>query len=141
MVFGLSSKGIEVPVIKANGQASRYVPLVKAAFVRRKEDYGILWPGAVYDGEAARTKYTEQLTNTAKSLGVNLDLKDLPIYSLDEAGAWLKEAAARGVDGLMLVLLDRQMHAWPTAQKAAESGIPLVIFSPLAVRLLQIPQV
>ena len=131
MAFGLNSKGIEVPVIKANGQASRYVPLVKAAFVRRKEDYGMLWPGAVYDGEAARKKYTEQLMNTAKTQGVNLDLKALPVYSLDEADAWLKEASAGRVDGLILVLLDRQMHAWPTAQKASESGIPLVIFSPL----------
>jgi hypothetical protein len=28
-------------------------------------------------------------------------------------------------------MLDRQEHAWPTAQKAAETGIPLIIYSPL----------
>jgi hypothetical protein len=131
MAFGLNNEGIEIPVIKAYGQASNYMPLVKAAFVRRREDYGIRWPGAIYDGEAARKKYIEQLSDTAKSLGVNLDLRELPIYSLSETDSWLKKAGARGVDGLMLVLLDRQDHAWPTAQKAAESGIPLVIFSPL----------
>ena len=33
------------------GPASRCVPTIKACFVRRKADYGMAWPGAVYDGE------------------------------------------------------------------------------------------
>jgi len=132
MAFGLNIEGIDIPVIKAYGEASKYVPLVKAAFVRRREEnFGVRWPGAIYDVKGAKKKYSEQLSSTAKSLGVNLDLRESPIYDLNEADAWLKEAGGKGVDGLMLLLLDRQDHAWPTAQKAAESGIPLVIFSPL----------
>lgn len=132
MAFSLNIEGIEIPVIKAYGEASKYVPLVKAAFVRRREEnFGVRWPGAIYDVKEAKKKYSEQLSSTAKSLGVNLDLRESPIYDLNEADAWLKEAGEKGVDGLMLMLLDRQEHAWPTAQKAAESGIPLVIFSPL----------
>ena len=53
--------GITVPATRGYGVASGYVPVVKAAFVRRNEEYGMRWPGAVYDGEAARTKYTEEL--------------------------------------------------------------------------------
>jgi hypothetical protein len=117
--------------IRAAGPASQYVPTIKAAFVRRKEDYGMLWPGAVYDGEAARRKYTTKLTETAKSLGVKLDLRIEPIYSAAEADTWLAEAKRANVDGLMLLLLDRQQHAWPTAGKAVETGIPTVIFSPV----------
>jgi len=117
--------------IRAAGLASQYVPTIKAAFVRRKEDYGMLWPGAVYDGEAARRKYTTKLTETAKSLGVKLDLRPEPIYSAAEADTWLAEAKRANVDGLMLLLLDRQQHAWPTAGKAVETGIPTVIFSPV----------
>jgi len=113
------------------GPASKYVPTIKAAFVRRKEDYGMWWPGAVYDGEAARRKYTAQLTQTAKTLGVKLDLRPEPIYTPAEADDWLAEAKANKVDGLMVMLLDRQQHAWPTAEKAVESGIPTVIFSPV----------
>jgi hypothetical protein len=113
------------------GPASKYVPSVKAAFVRRKEDYGMLWPGAVYDGEAASAKYTTQLDQAAQKLGVKVDLRPEPIYSAAEADAWLAEAKAARVDGLMLLLLDRQQHAWPTAQKAVDTGIPTVIFSPL----------
>ena len=43
----------------------------------------------------------------------------------------MSEAKGKNIDGLVLVLLDRQQHAWPTAKKSAESGIPTVIFSPL----------
>ena len=117
--------------IRPCGPAAQYVPTIKAAFVRRKEDYGMLWPGAVYDGESARRKYTTQLTEAAKALGVKLDLRPEPIYSVAEADTWLAEAKSAKVDGLFLLLLDRQQHAWPTAAKAVETGIPTIIFSPL----------
>jgi hypothetical protein len=89
------------------------------------------WPGAVYDGEATRKKYTAQMIQTAKALGVKIDLRPHPIYSLEEADAWLTEAKAANVDGLVVMVHDRQRHSWPTARKAAESGIPTVIFSPV----------
>ena len=126
-----SSKASVVPNVRSFGPASGYKPRIKAAFVRRKEEYGMWWPGAIYDGEAAKRKYTEELTKTAKSLGVELFIKPTPIYSLEEADEWLAEAKSSQTDGLMMLLLDRQQHTWPTAQKAAESGIPTVIFSPL----------
>lgn len=113
------------------GPASKYVPTIKATFVRRKENYGMWWPGAVYDGEAAQRKYTAQLTETAGMLGVELELRPNPIYSPAEADAWLNEANAVKADGLIVVLLDRQKHSWPTAQKAVETGIPTVVLSPV----------
>jgi len=117
--------------IRACGPASKYVPTIKAAFVRRKGDYGIRWPGAVYDGQAARSKYTAQVTEAVKSLNVKLDFRAEPIYSAAEADNWLAEAKSANVDGLLLLLLDRQEHAWPTAAKAVDTGIPTVIFSPV----------
>ncbi len=117
--------------IRACGPASKYAPTIKAAFVRRKEDYGMWWPGAIYDGRAARQKYTAQLVETAGTLGVKFDLRSEPIYSTAEADAWLAEAKADEVDGLMVLLLDRQQHAWPTVHKALDTGIPTVVFSPV----------
>jgi hypothetical protein len=117
--------------IRACGPASKYTPSIKAAFVRRKEDYGMLWPGAVYDGRAARKMYTEQMASTAKKLGAKLDLRPEPIYSLPEAEGWVAEAEAQKAAGMFLVVLDRQKHAWPTAQKVGGSPIPSIIFSPL----------
>lgn len=122
---------VVIPSVHSYGIASGYVPQIRAAFVRRKEEYGMWWPGDIYDGEAARKKYTEELSKTARSLGVELNIKSSPIYSIEEADKWLAEAKTSQTDGLMMILLDRQQHTWPTAQKAADSGIPTVIFSPL----------
>ena len=113
------------------GPGAGYIPKIKAAFVRREENYGMWWPGAVYDGESAREKYTEDLKLAAREYNLDLDLRFQPVFSLEEAEEWLKESKDERADGLMLILLDRQRHTWPTAQKAAESGIPAIIFSPL----------
>jgi hypothetical protein len=117
--------------IRPCGPASKYVPTIRAAFVRRKGEYGMRWPGAVYDGQAARRMYTGKMKQTAKKLNAQFDLRSEPIYSLKEGESWIAEAKAAKVDGLVLVVLDRQEHSWPTAYKVAESGIPSVIFSPL----------
>ncbi len=129
-LFG-SKTEVKFHPIKPWGPASGYVPKLMAAFVRRKEEYGMLWPGAVYDGGAALKLYSDQLKETAKNLEIDLNLRPSPIYSPEEADGWLAEAKAKNSDGLVMVLLDRQEHAWPTAKKAADTGIPTVIFSPL----------
>jgi len=113
------------------GPGAGYTPTIRATFVRRREEYGFYWPGAVYDGQAARRKYTRMLKETARKLGVNLQLRERPIYSLAEAEAWASEAKAGRPDGLMVVVLDRQKHSWPSAARAVETGIPTVILTPL----------
>jgi len=117
--------------IRPMGPGSKYVPRIRAAFVRRKGEYGLRWPGAVFDGEATRRDYTVQMRLAEKELGLSIDLRPEPIYSAAEADAWLAEAKAAQPDGLLLMVWDRQEHAWPTALKAAETGLPLVIFSPV----------
>ena len=39
--------------IVPRGPGAKYVPRIFAAAVRRKGEYGLRWPGAVYDGVAA----------------------------------------------------------------------------------------
>jgi hypothetical protein len=127
----LWSQKIATEPIRPCGPASKYVPSIKAAFVRRKEDYGMRWPGAVYDGQAAKKMYSNKMTNTARKLSANFNLRSEPLYSLAEAESWIAEAEKENVDGLVLVMLDRQEHSWPTAQKVAQSSIPSIIYSPL----------
>lgn len=117
--------------IAAAGPASKYVPLVKAAFVRRKGDYGLLWPGAIYDGAAALERTRRQIAAAAKQLGIQIDVRPAPVYSSEEADGWIRESAAARPDGLFIVLLDRQEHAWPTAAKAVDTRIPTVVYSPI----------
>jgi len=127
----LDSSKVAPERIGQHGPASRYVPTIRAAFVRRKAEYGMWWPGAVYDGQAARQTYSGKLAETASKLGAKLELRPEPIYSLVEGQAWVAEAEAAKVDGLMLVMLDRQEHSWPTAKAVIGSDIPGIIFSPL----------
>ncbi len=127
----LSSNKAAIDPIRPCGPASTCVPTIRAAFVRRKEEYGMWWPGAVYDGQAARQTYAAELAKTAARIGAKLELRPEPIYSAAEGQAWIAGAEAAQVDGMMLVMLDRQQHSWPTAQKVAASAIPSIIFSPL----------
>jgi hypothetical protein len=127
----LNQPSVAIERMRPCGPASKYVPTIKAAFVRRKEDYGMWWPGAVWDGEAARRKYSAQMLETAKKLGVKLDLRPVPIHSLEEAEAWLAQAKTAKADGLLVMVHDRQRHSWPTATKAVDTPIPTVIFSPV----------
>jgi len=113
------------------GPASKYTPTIQVAFVRRKENYGMWWPGAIYDGDAALQNYRRQIETTAKQLGVGLRMRPVPIYSASEADQWVAEAKALRPDGLLVVLLDRQEHSWPTAYKAIDSKIATVVFAPV----------
>ena len=114
-----------------HGPGMVYRPKIWAAFVRRKEPYGILWPGAVYDGEKAKKIYTKKVFQAEDELGFDLVLRKDPIHTLAEADAWIGKARKDRADGLLVLMLDRQRHSWPTAGKAASSGIPTVVFSPL----------
>jgi hypothetical protein len=126
-LFGKSTERAIAPC----GPGAKYAPRIHAAFVRRKGDYGIRWPGAVYDGESALRDYRRQLLAAEQELGLKVSLRPEPLYSAAEADAWLADAKAEKPDGLLVLLLDRQEHAWPTAAKAVETRIPTVVFSPV----------
>jgi len=120
-----------VKPVTGGGPASRYEPRIMAAMVRRREDYGMWWPGAVYDGKAAMDRYTAQLKQTARTLGMQLELRPEPIYSHEEADAWVAKVKNSSPDGIVLLVMDRQQHSWPTAYKVADIGIPTIVFAPL----------
>ncbi len=124
-------RGDEEGPIRLKGPGAKYVPRVKAAFVRRRERYGMRWPGEIYDGEAARRNYERQAAAASQELGIALEVRPEPIYSAEEAQSWIASAEAEGADGLLVMLLDRQEHAWPTARMAADSRTPAVVFAPI----------
>lgn len=117
--------------VQPAGPGAGYRPRVDVTFVRRKSEYGMRWPGAVYDGKAALERYRTKILEVGRNLGMDIRMREAPIHSHAEADAWVAGAATARPDGLMVVLLDRQEHSWPTAKKAAESGIPTVIFCPV----------
>ncbi|MBN2022059.1 MAG: hypothetical protein JW809_04635 [Pirellulales bacterium] len=114
-----------------NGPGAVYVPKLKGCFIRRKGEYGMRWPGQIFDGEAARKKYLEQFAGAATRLGVESSIHETPLYSAEEGDAWLAETVKDKPDGLVVVALDRQEHTWPTIGKIVDARIPTVVVSPL----------
>ena len=89
---GFASQGqprAQVAPIRQSGPAAKYRPVLRAAFVRRQGEYGIRWPGADYDGEAALRMYAAKISDTASQLGTEMELRPKPIYSLAEGESWL----------------------------------------------------
>jgi len=119
------------PDIPHFGPAGNYTPKIRAAFIRREENYGMLWPGEIYDGEAARKDYIQKIQAASKDLGIQAEITNKPIYSVEEGEKWIQEALDAKTDGLLLVTLDRQQHTWPTVGKAIDNELPVVVFSPL----------
>ena len=113
------------------GPGAKYIPRVMAAAVRRQEEYGMLWPGQIYDGVEALENYSRLARTAAGELGIDFEMESRLIHSLEQAEAWVGRAAEKKADGIFLILLDRQQHACPTVGKAADSGIPTVVFAPV----------
>ena len=66
------------PGIPHFGPAGNYTPKIRAAFIRREENYGMLWPGEIYDGEAARKMYIEKIRESSEKLGIQADITTNP---------------------------------------------------------------
>ncbi len=85
----------------------------------------------VLAGKVARADIARRAEAAAKDAKVSLVMRPEVIHSKEEAASWISRAAAEKADGLFVVLLDRQEHAWPTAALAADSKIPTVVYAPV----------
>jgi len=113
------------------GPGHKATPRVKAVFVRRKAEYDFLWPGQGYDGEAARRDYSEKIVQSAREIGIDLVLLGHIIHSIEQAEEFATSLTEQKFDAALVVLLDRQEHAWPTAHRVAQTGIPTIVFAPI----------
>jgi hypothetical protein len=117
--------------LPSSGPGHGAIPKMKAVFVRRKEGYDFLWPGAGYDGVAAHRSYTEQIRKAAAEIGIDMEIQEQVIHDMAQADRFAASVKEEKCDGALVVLLDRQKHAWPTAAKVSETGIHAVIFAPI----------
>ena len=105
--------------------------VIRTAFVRRKGDFWMSWPGRAYPVDAEQRRYAKLIRETGERLGVTIVPALKPIYSKDDSATFLERLKAEPPDGVLLVLLDRHGVAWPTANVVADTGIPSVIFAPI----------
>jgi len=84
-------------------------PRVRSVFIRPNIDkYWMGWPGAAYDIKARQKQYTKILTNAAKKLKVNLQIKHEPLHTDDLVSRFLKEVKENPPDGIILTRGPRQ---------------------------------
>ncbi len=107
-------------------------PRVQAIFVRPEtERYRMSWPGASFDVDARQAEYTKTLVEAAKKLGVDLELRPLPLDDADSIAAFREQTAKSPPDGLFAGVL--HLKSWPKMEYILRNrgSIPTVVFSPL----------
>ncbi len=60
-----------------------------------------------------------------------MGIQEQVIHDMTQADQFATSLKEQNCDGALVVLLDRQQHAWPTAAKVAETGVPSIIFAPI----------
>ena len=107
-------------------------PRVQVAFVRPETDrYWMSWPGASYDVEARQAQYTKTLVEAARKLGVDLEVRPLPLDDAEAIAAFAEQTGKSPPDGLFLSVM--HLGSWPKAEYLARNrgSAPMVVFSPL----------
>ena len=111
-------------------------PRLRAVFVRPDDKkYWMSWPGASYDPEASQAEYTKTLTKAAGELGVDLEIRPLPLHdaeSIEREAQLLRENPPAG-----LIVTVMHLESWPRVQYLLKErgGFPAVVFSPLGTGL------
>ena len=107
-------------------------PRVLVAFVRPEADsYWMSWPGASFDVEARQAEYTKTLVDAARTLGVDLELRPLPLDDSEAIEAFAEQTAKSPPDGLFLSVM--HLKSWPKLEYLVRhrGTAPAVVFSPL----------
>ncbi|NUQ64077.1 MAG: hypothetical protein HUU20_16505 [Pirellulales bacterium] len=107
-------------------------PRVLAVFLRPEGDrYWMSWPGASYDVEAHQNQYTQTLVEAAKKLGVELEIRPVPLDDADSIEAFVRQTSQSPPDGLFLSVM--HIKSWPKLNYIVKNRgeAPAVVFSPL----------
>ncbi len=111
-------------------------PRVQVVFVRPEGDrFWMSWPGASYDVEARQAEYTKTLVEAARKLGVDLEVRPLPLDDPDAVAAFTEQAAKSPPDGLFIAAM--HLKSWPKVEHLIRhrGSAPAVVFSPLGTAL------
>jgi hypothetical protein len=104
-------------------------PVVNAVFVRPLKAQDVSWPGGNCDIPAQQALFTETLRTAADKLGVDLRVRDQPIYADSEIAAYIEQLKKTPPDGLILGAMC--LEGWkPVQQIVKDRGeIPTIIYS------------
>jgi len=134
MAYAVSAADKETPApgdhIDPAGLRPKPEVKMAAAFFELPRPYWLGWPGTTYDLEGHQKEYKSRLEESAKRLGIAVNLEAQPINSEAALAAWIKQVQAQKPHGLLVML--QHIHTWKWVQQVAkEAGIPLVVFAPI----------
>jgi hypothetical protein len=104
-------------------------PRVRVVYVRPPEEPVVSWPGGNCDVPAQQTLFTRTLEETARSLGVRLEVRAQPLYKAEEVGAFLDELKQAPPDGLIVGAMS--LGGWDPVRRIVEKrgDIPVIVHS------------
>lgn len=103
---------------------------IGATYLELPRPYWLGWPGTTYDLNKHQQDYSSKLEQSAKSLGLTVEMKSSPISDKDGVSGWIKKVKADAPDGLLVML--QHIHTWPwVTQIAQETGLPVIAFAPV----------
>lgn len=103
---------------------------VAATFMEYPRPYWLGWPGTTYDLDAHEKEYAANLEQSAKTLGIAVDLEKQPLNSEEGVTAWIGKLKSSAPHGVLIVL--QHIHAWAWANRVAqETEMPVIVFAPV----------
>jgi hypothetical protein len=103
---------------------------IAATFMEMPRPYWLGWPGTTYDLDAHEKEYAGNLEQSAKTLGIALDLEKQPLNSEEGVTAWIAKLKSSAPHGVLIML--QHMQAWNFANRVAqETDLPIIVFAPV----------
>jgi len=107
-------------------------PRVQVVFLRPEGDrFWMSWPGASFNVQARQAEYTKTLVGAANKLGVDLEVRPLPLDDADAIATFLEQTSKSPPDGIFINVM--HLKSWPKAEYLVKNrgSVPTVVFSPL----------
>ncbi len=123
------------PAAKAGGNLRAIFFYPPSQEFKRNPDAWWSWPGNEYDAEGRQKRYTEELRNMERRLGLKLQVDSHPVATAEEAQRLTAEVKGQKLDGLLLFTFFN--FSFPIAERMAlecvKAGVPVIFFAGLGV--------
>ncbi|MCX7046847.1 MAG: hypothetical protein NTX50_15335, partial [Candidatus Sumerlaeota bacterium] len=94
--------------------------------------YWLGWPGTTYDLDQHQKEYRANLAESARRLGVQVDMEAKPISNDADLGAWIAKVKSSKPHGLLVIL--QHIHCWPMVERLSkETALPQIVFAPVGM--------
>jgi hypothetical protein len=104
-------------------------PVVRVVYVRPQNEPIVSWPGGNCDVPAQQALFTKTLRDAAKALGVELEVRDEPLFKAEDVNAFIDQVRKSPPDGLIVGAMS--LETWqPVAEIVQKRGdVPTVVYS------------